>query len=78
MKRVKFCEIWHISVTIGTPEERIEQFQKQNPGYIYKKCTYLGTRHIGNNEYVTDYLLEFRFNMLIWAYCRAKKMLGFL
>ncbi len=70
-----FVQTYHFSETIGRIDERIDQFESKNNTRKVVKVQYLGTINIGDNQYISSFLIWNRFS-LIKSIKNLHKILG--
>lgn len=60
--RLKFIESFHFSIKINKIDDKIKELEDENPTRKVVKVEYMGKIHIGNNEYIINYMLYHRFS----------------
>jgi hypothetical protein len=70
-----FVQTFHFSETIGRIDERISQFEDKNLTKKVVKVQYLGTINIGDNQFISSFLIWSRFS-LIKSIKNLHKILG--
>jgi hypothetical protein len=70
-----FVQTFHFSETIGRIDERISQFEDKNYTKKIVKVQYLGTVNIGDNQFISSFLIWSRFS-LIKSIKNLHKILG--
>ena len=79
--RTKLLEMYHYSELIAPVDKQIDKFEKENLCYTVEKVIYSGTIDIGQVNYISYFLIIYRFSIIksiknlpkiIGKYCRKK------
>ena len=61
--KTKLLEMYHYTELIAPIDEQIDRFEKENLTYSVKKVIALGTIDIGQVNYISYFLIIYRFSL---------------
>lgn len=61
--KTKLFEMYHYTELIASVDKQIEKFEKENLCYSIKKVIYSGTIDIGQMNYISYFLIIYRFSI---------------